>query len=137
MRTHLTPLALALSLLGSSPVWAIEVADETQLRNAIFAINDGGADTAIVLTEDITLTRSLPMMRRTMSIDGDNHIIDANDAGRVFMVVAGEASISNVNIRNALAQGGQGGKGTVRAAAVAVAWGRGRWCSSTPARRPS
>jgi len=53
-------LGTCLSPLGSGSAWAVDVANETALRNAIFAAN-GGGDSNINVTANITLTQSLPM----------------------------------------------------------------------------
>ena len=105
-------LAMAAALAcGASAAWAVDVSSEADLRAAIFAINDGGADTTITLTADITLARSLPMITRSLTVAGGGHAIDAAHTGRVFFVQGGTAGIGNLTIANALAQGGKGGDG--------------------------
>src|SRR5262245_25323544 len=64
--------------LWSGPAWAIDVANETQLRSAIFAINGGSADTTINITAStITLTQSLPMITASVTVTGNGNTIDA------------------------------------------------------------
>ncbi len=92
----------------ASPALAVNVANETELRNAIFAANAGG-DTSINITSNITLTQSLPMISSSVTVNGNNNTINANNAGRAFFVQSGTVSISNVTVNNAFAKGGDGG----------------------------
>jgi autotransporter-associated beta strand protein len=89
----------------------VNVATETQLRNAIFSANSGG-DSAINVTANITLTQSLPMITASVTVTGNGNTLDANNAGRAFFVQAGTASIANLTINNAVANGGAGGSAT-------------------------
>ena len=104
----LSSAALVALLSAPAAAGAVDVASEAELRNAIFAANEGG-DSTINITGDITLSRSLPMITSGVTITGNGHTIDANDSGRVFFIQAGSASISNVTVENARAQGGKGG----------------------------
>src|SRR5690606_11197417 len=104
----LASVALAALFAGPGPAGAVDVASEAELRAAIYAANTGG-DPAINITGNITLTRSLPMITTSVAIAGNGHTIDANNSGRVFFIQAGSASISNVTVENARAQGGNGG----------------------------
>jgi uncharacterized protein with beta-barrel porin domain len=97
-------------LIASAHAATITATDETTLRNAILASNDTPGGT-IVLSGNITLTQSLPMITGNVSIVGNGHTIDANNTGRVFFVQAGTVAISNVAVANALAQGGAGSSG--------------------------
>src|SRR3546814_3280763 len=121
----LAEASLAAVLLGTAvPAAAQTVLDvdtEAELQGAIFqASNDFAADGAVSggpytinVTGDITLTRSLPMIRgdgaSQITINGNGNTIDAADTGRVFFVESGRVRIENVEIDNAVAQGGQGG----------------------------
>src|SRR5260370_29904828 len=100
-------LGTCLSPLGSGLPWAVDVANETALRNAIFAANSGG-DSSINVTANITLTQSLPMITSSVTVTGNGNTLDANNAGRAFFVQSGTAAISNLTINNAVAQGGAG-----------------------------
>src|SRR5262245_19618834 len=104
-------LGTCLSPLASGSAWAVDVANETTLRAAIFAANRGG-DININITANITLTQSLPMITSSVTVTGNGNTLDANNAGRAFFVQAGTAAISNLTINNALAQGGAGGTAT-------------------------
>ena len=65
-----------------------------------------------------------------MTVTGNGNTLDANGAGRAFFVQAGTASISNLTINNAVAQGGAGGVGSnLTAAAAAAGWAPARRCS--------
>ena len=106
---RIAALLLASTVL-SSPAWAVNVGTETELRNAIFASN-GGGDSNINVTANITLTQSLPMITASVTVTGNGNTIDANNAGRAFFVQGGTAAISNLTINNAVANGGAGGSG--------------------------
>src|SRR5262249_60269204 len=93
--------------LGSGSAWAVDVANETALRAAIFAANSGG-DSNINITANITLTQSLPMITASVTVTGNGNTLDANNAGRAFFVQSGTAAISNLTVHNAVAQGGTG-----------------------------
>jgi fibronectin-binding autotransporter adhesin len=109
-RRALTTGLLLVACLSPLRAWAVEVATETQLRNAIFAANSGG-DSNINITANITLTQSLPMITASVTVTGNGNALDANNAGRAFFVQAGTAAISNLTINNAVANGGAGGGG--------------------------
>jgi autotransporter-associated beta strand protein len=104
-----------------------DVANESDLLVAIRRVSTDfaqGIDTrpyVIGLSADITLTRSLPSIRTfspgdgsaSLIILGNSHTIDANNAGRVFVVTAGTVAIQDLRIANARAQGGHGGKASL------------------------
>ncbi|WP_421707960.1 autotransporter domain-containing protein [Algihabitans sp.] len=96
--------------VGPANAAEFNVANEAELRTAIFTANRN-ADPAntINITGNIALTQSLPMITRSLNVNGNNNTIDAQNNGRVFFIQAGTANISNVTIDNALAQGGNGG----------------------------
>src|SRR5262249_15496172 len=71
-------LGTCLSPLGSGSAWAVDVANETALRNAIFAANSGG-DSNINVTANITLTQSLPMITASVTVTGNGNTLDANN----------------------------------------------------------
>ena len=87
------------------------VADESQLRTAIFSANDASGADRIIFTGNVTLTQSLPMITGDLEIVGGSNTLDANNAGRAFFVQAGTVSIADITIDNAVAQGGNGGDG--------------------------
>ena len=100
----------------------IDVANEAQLRDAIFTISNDFAvdgevtvDYVVNITADIDLTQSLPMIRgdgvRSITFNGGGFTIDAQEMGRVFFVESGQVAIVDVTIANALAEGGNGGSG--------------------------
>ena len=109
-RTRAAKLSITVSSLAlaiATPAWAIN--NEADLRTAIFNANTVGGTQTITLTGDITLTQSLPMITDSVTIEGGGFAIDANNAGRVFFIQGGDATISNVTVNNARAQGGDGG----------------------------
>src|SRR5262245_46001119 len=110
-RRALTAGLLLGTCLSPLPAWAIDVANEAELRSAIFAAN-GGGDSNINVTANITLTQSLPMITASVTVTGNGNTLDANNAGRAFFVQAGTAAISNLTINNAVAKGGIGGTAT-------------------------
>ncbi len=87
------------------------VTNEAELREAIFAVtNDASlAGSTISLSNNITLTKTLPMIRNSVTFEGNNYTIDADNKGRVFMVVSGTTTVNNLTVANAKAVGGAGG----------------------------
>src|ERR1700746_3617410 len=106
--TRFAAALLTATALTNAPAWAVDVANEAQLRSAIFAANSGG-DSNINVTANITLTQSLPMITGSVTVTGNGNTLDANNAGRAFFVQSGTAAISNLTINNAVARGGAGG----------------------------
>jgi hypothetical protein len=89
------------------------VTNEAELRAAIFAVSNDAtlAGSTISLANSITLTKTLPMIRNSVTFAGNGFTIDADNKGRVFMVVSGTTTVSNLTIKNAKAVGGSGGNG--------------------------
>ncbi|WP_421706978.1 autotransporter domain-containing protein [Algihabitans sp.] len=116
-RSALAGTALVLSLaagttVGPAKAANFNVSNETDLRSAIFTANSNGDPTnTINITGNIALTRSLPMIMANLTVNGGGNTIDAQNNGRVFFIQGGAASIANVTIDNARAQGGNGGVG--------------------------
>jgi hypothetical protein len=85
------------------------------LRSAILAANSG--DTIRFNCGQIciiTLTGPLPPITSNLTIDGGSLgdvVIDGNSSYRVFFVDTGTVTLENLIIRNARAQGGNGGSG--------------------------
>src|SRR5258707_13258873 len=67
-------LATCLSPLGSGPAWAVDVANETALRNAIFAAH-GGGDSNTNVTAHITLKQALPVSTSNLTVAGDGNAL--------------------------------------------------------------
>jgi hypothetical protein len=101
------------------------VANETQLNTAIQAIDAGGADAAantaytIDITGQISLTSELPAINldsgSSVTIAGTNgaggpqaQTIDGNNSQQGFFVSAGNVTLENLTIADAVAQGGGG-----------------------------
>jgi chitodextrinase len=115
--------ALVLSLFSASvalgatlTVTSNSDAGAGSLRAALAGAGDG--DTIVFVlpsgSETITLAAALPPIMHDLTIDGGTLgavIIDGAGAYRVFFVDSGTVALSNLWIRNALAQGGAGGTG--------------------------
>lgn len=89
------------------------------MRWAIDQLNSAGAGShSITLTNNlgtVSLLSSLPPILgtdQTISINGNNNVIDGQDQGSIFFIAGGTASISNLDLENGSAQGGNGGNGT-------------------------
>ncbi len=90
------------------------------LRSAILAANSLGG-TGNTINFDcgnppctIVLNGPLPPITSNLTIDGGqfgNVILDGNHAYRVFFVDSGHVTLANLQIQNALAEGGAGGSG--------------------------
>ena len=106
------------------------------LRQAIFDSNAAGGTNTITIAAGttVTLSQSLPMITTSVTVVGNNTVLDAN-AGRAFFVQAGTVAISNLTINNAVAQGGAGGSATGGGGGGGLA--PARQCSSTPVRPPA
>ncbi len=100
-----------------------DVDTEVELRDALLSISRDFAEAhdngpyVVTLTGNIMLSGSLPMIRARVPLDGaahvtiegNNHTIDAAGTGRVFFAASGRISIRNVTIANARVRGGSGG----------------------------
>lgn len=123
MAERLQPRKLALLLAGSAlafvlaarPAFAIDVANETQLRAAIETARTT-ANTEIVLIANIALTQDLSALQGTGTIirssTGNTFSIDGSGQFRGLFVYSGSATVQDLTITNAVAQGGKGGNGT-------------------------
>ena len=86
------------------------------LRDAITLANaTPGTTISVVATGNIQLTDPLPPITASMSIQGpgaSNLTIDGGGANRVFMVLSGNVTVSDLSVNNGLAQGGAGNAGS-------------------------
>ena len=73
------------------------IGDFDSLYSAIRAANAGG-ESAITLTEDITLSGPLPVIRGKLTIDGDGHSISGDKQYRIFDVGGGRLGISDLTL---------------------------------------
>src|SRR5258708_32277210 len=71
-------LGTCLSPLGSGSAWAVDVANETALRNAIFAANGGGGSN-IHVTAHIPPTQPLPVITSGGSGTGNCNVRNAHN----------------------------------------------------------
>jgi fibronectin-binding autotransporter adhesin len=108
-------LLVAVTPLPASAQIEATASTEGELVSAILAANAAppGSANVITLTDDISLTQSLPMISNNLAFAGGGFVIDADNAGRVFFVQAGVVSITDLTIANAVAAGGAGGTGTI------------------------
>ena len=122
----MTRIALSLAILAAWPAIAgaqttFHVSSEAGLRSALTSAQNGDA---IVFDNAITLTTGdLPIVRRSVVINGGGHSLSGNDQFRGLFVAAfapGTASvqgvsvtIQNLTIQNTRAAGGNGGAGTL------------------------
>ena len=82
--------------------------DFDSLYSAIRAANAGG-ESAITLTEDITLSGALPPITGKLTIDGDGHSISGNKQYRIFEVSGGRLGISDLTLTEGKAPASEDG----------------------------
>ncbi len=89
------------------------------LRNAIISANaNGDTSNSIEINQGlspIVLASPLPIVNKNLSISvngGGVQVINGNNLHRPFFFKSGSHTISNLEIQNGLAQGGNGGTGT-------------------------
>lgn len=87
----------------------ITVANETQLWNAISSGAQNG-DT-IKFAGNITLSRNLPYVLKSVSIDGSGFTLSGGGQIRGLMVLSGQVAINDLKIFDTVAKGGNGGNG--------------------------
>ncbi len=100
----------AAALVYNAPARATDfpVTDAASLASAIGSAVSG--DT-ITLQNDVSLgTTLLPPVAADVTIDGQNHAIDAQGKNRIFFLNS-SATIENVTLKNGAATGGAGGAG--------------------------
>jgi autotransporter-associated beta strand protein len=110
-----TRLALA-AFLASGVLWTalparaanFNVATEGQLSSAISSAGNG--DT-ITFTANITLSGNLPVIAKSLTFNGGNHILSGNNQYRGLFVQSGTVVINDIKIADARADGGNGGSG--------------------------
>lgn len=109
-RLALAALVAAGSLLLALPANAatFNVGTAQQLADAISGAQNGDV---IKLTGNITLDRTLPSVQRNVTFDGGNFTLSGANAHRGLYVESGTVAINNLQIVNAVAQGGNGGAG--------------------------
>jgi autotransporter-associated beta strand protein len=108
------------SLIGGAARAAdIQVANESQLRNAITSANPGDS---ISFAANITLTADLPAVQKSVTINGNGNTLSGNNQFRGLFVgsynpstgapVAVTVAIQDLTITNTRAAGGNGGTGS-------------------------
>ena len=92
------------------------VTTEAELNKDLAAIAGGTGSYTITFGNTITLTGDLLAVNLgkggLLSLDGADFTLDGNSNFRGLFAYAGGLSISNLEIANAVAQGGQGGSGS-------------------------
>ena len=110
---------VSLTLLCISAVSAIDLNDtSSDFDDLTSQINVTGENQMLTLQKDYKLTNTTQnhiVIDKPMTIDGDNHIIEAPDVSRVFWVKADNVVIKNLNFVNA--------KSTALAGGVISWWG--------------
>ena len=84
------------------------IGDFDSLYSAIRAANAGG-ESAITLTEDITLSGPLPAITGNLTIDGDGHSISGDKQYRIFDVGGGRLGISDLTLTEGKAPASEDG----------------------------
>ena len=106
IRTAATLALLMLAWSWSQMPQVSAAEDFDSLYRAITAANAGG-ESAITLTEDITLSGALPPITGSITIDGAGHTISGAGEYRIFDVAGGQLALSNVTLaKGRAAQGG-------------------------------
>ena len=103
------PVLMGAAVLSAAlPAAAVDVANESQLSNAIS--NAANGDT-ITFTANITLSANLPAVTKNITFNGGNFSLSGNNQYRGLFVQSGSVAINDLKIENAKAQGGKGGNG--------------------------
>lgn len=87
------------SLVGTLPYWLINASDGDTI------------DCSVIAGQSITLTTSLPAITKSYTINGAGITINGANTYQAFQAASGTTIINNVNVQNALSQGGKGGDG--------------------------
>ncbi|MEP7336775.1 MAG: putative Ig domain-containing protein [Acidobacteriota bacterium] len=94
-----------------SGLTVLHVSTEQALRDALTATNGAQNGDSVVFDANITLSRDLPAVQNSITINGNGHFLDGAGAHRGLFVYAGAVAIQNLAIQNAVAQGGAGAGG--------------------------
>jgi WD40 repeat protein len=85
-----------------------KVSSSEELYSAIDMANSNGVHNTIVFTNDIILTEPLPLIESDITFTGNNYSISGNNTYRLFFIKSGKVKFSNLTLKEALAQGGNG-----------------------------
>jgi hypothetical protein len=102
---------IVLSGKKSNGLSALHISTEQELRDALTATSGAQNGDTIVFDADITLSRDLPAVQNSITINGNSHFLDGAGAHRGLFVYAGIVALQNLAIQNAVAQGGTGAGG--------------------------
>ena len=87
------------STIGTLPYWFLNA-------------NDGDIiDCSAIAGQQITLTSSLPAITKSYTINGAGITIDGANNYQAFQLALGTIALNNINVQNAISQGGIGGDG--------------------------
>jgi hypothetical protein len=98
----------------NTPVQVIAVASENDLINAINTVNASPGNYVIQITSNIGLTSDLPVIEQpigSVQIDGEVTILTGSGVFRGFVVNGTNATVRNLTIQDAVANGAAGGQG--------------------------
>ena len=84
----------------------LHISTEQELRDALTATSGAQNGDTVVFDADITLSRDLPAVQNSITINGNGHFLDGAGMHRGLFGYAGTVVIQNLAIRNAVAQDG-------------------------------
>jgi hypothetical protein len=107
-------LWLALQAQGAHAADCTAASDGASLATAIGEVNAGSCDTINITSYIALASQNLPVIDRngaTITIQGSGgpQIVDGTGTSRLFAVITGDVTISDINIENGVAKGGEGG----------------------------
>jgi autotransporter-associated beta strand protein len=87
--------------------------DVTDSASFATAIASAGNGDTITIRNSFTMTGRVDPIQTNVTVVGNGHTIDANNAYRPFFVYSGSVAIQDLTIANGRAQGGNGGDGPI------------------------
>ncbi len=97
-------LTAAILFAGIPVAYACTAGSTTELAACI-----AGTDTSIDLTASITLSTHLPVVERSVTINGHGFTLDGAGQFRGFFIGSGTTTVNELTMQNLRAQGGGGG----------------------------
>ncbi|MGR4869816.1 autotransporter-associated beta strand repeat-containing protein [Variovorax sp. LARHSF232] len=100
--------------MGASPARAADlfVANESQLAAALNPTGGAQNGDRIILTSNITLTSDLPIIQRSVTIEGGGNTLSGNRAHRGLLIQSGTVAVNDLKIADTQAKGGAGSGGS-------------------------
>lgn len=105
-------LAVVSLILICAPIISADELNTTDFNELDSQINLAPENNTLILEKDYRLTNTSQkhiVIEKSITIDGNNHTIDAPDVSRVFWVKADNVVIKNINFVNSKADGLAGG----------------------------